>query len=117
MSHITAEKLEAMTGRGVQQLVLALVNRNSFEEENETHAVVELAFFNLDYFFYQLVQVCELRDEAGWFYQVWYNGHTMIKMLGSADHLGSTPFSEAAEVVEWHIYEVMKNMEEHHDII
>jgi hypothetical protein len=106
-----------MKDRSVQQLVLALVNRNSLEEENETHAVVEIAFFNLDYFFYQFVQVCELRDEAGWFYQVWYNGHTLIKELGNLDNFTVTPFVEASKVVESHIREVIKHMEEHHDII
>jgi hypothetical protein len=100
-----------------QGLIRALVDSKSLEEENETHAVVELAFFNLDYFFYQFVQVCELRDEAGWFYQVWYNGHTLIKELGNLDNFTVTPFVEASEVVERHICKVIEHMEEHHDII
>ena len=117
MSRITNQQLDDLTGESVHQLVKALVKNNSLEEENETHAVVELAFFNQDYFFYQFVQVCKLRDQAGWFFQVWYNGDTLIKVLGNDDQFRGTPFSEASEVVEWHIYEVMKHMEEHHEII
>lgn len=100
-----------------QGLIRALVDNKSLEEENETHAVVELAFFNQDYFFYQFVQVCKLWDQAGWFYQVWYNGDTLIAELGNSDDYTVTPFSVASEVVERHICKVIEHMEEHHEII
>lgn len=111
--------------RSVTELVRDLLAKGGHEEDGDLASVVRLAYYDLDYFSYVLVQTWDYIEskfgdaDVHWEVSLWYNSPDSInpvKIWDFPDAInGTMPYVAAGEAVEKHIRYIADYTHEHHE--
>jgi hypothetical protein len=104
--------------RSIPELVRDLLDKESHEEDGAIASVVRLAYYDLDYFAYILVQTWDYVEskfgdaDVHWEVSLWYDSNNtdnpvMIWDFPEAKN-GAMPYIASGEAVEKHIKYVME---------
>ena len=108
--------------RNVPELVRDLMDKGSHEEKGALATVVRLAYYDLNYFAYALVQTWDCVEsklddaDVNWEVSLWYESDKSVNPVMIWDFPdaknGAMPYAASGEAIEKHIKYVMEYVAE-----